>query len=84
MLHRRGGLRHPVIAGSHFDLIAVVRVVFNHALEVGHVERVKELLHRQTLLFELHEKFLSMTSRLRARPRADMLLDFLPFLSVDF
>ena len=65
-------------------LLAVVTVVFNHGLQIGHVKFVQELLHRYFLLLELDEELLGVTPGLRARASANVLLHSFPLLAVFF
>ncbi len=77
--------------GCHFSAVTqflifftVVGVVFENSFQVGHVEGIEKLLHRELFFFELSKEFLRVTAGLRTWASAHVLLNLFPFLSINF
>jgi len=77
-------------ARNHFSaetqiliFFAVVGVVFNDRLQIGHVEGIEELIHRDLFFLELYKELLCVTSGLCAGACSNMFLNLTPLFTVD-
>jgi len=78
-------------ARNHFSaetqiliFFAVIGVVFNDRLQIGHVEGIKELVHRELFFFQLYKELLCVAAGLCTWASAHVLLNPLPFFAVNF